>query len=236
MDGPCTSKHIDEWVKVVHVFDGDTVKLADGRRVRLLGINTPEIGRDGKPSQPFAEEARLSLKKLLSHESRIGLQYSLEQQDRYGRTLAHLFLPNGVNVQQHLLQSGVASTLVVPPNTWGERCYTRTEARTRQSGKGIWSLPSYQPIAAKAIPAQARGFRLIRGRVQRIGEGHRNLWLNLAQQVALRIEKKDLNHFTEYEPRQLKGKLVEARGWLKRRQGELRMRIRHPAALTLIEK
>ena len=45
-------------------FDGDTLALEDGRSVRLLGINTPETGRDGEPSEPFAEDARALLSRF----------------------------------------------------------------------------------------------------------------------------------------------------------------------------
>ena len=56
---------IDEIAIVTYVYDGDTVKLSDGRSLRIVGIDTPEIGRNDRPSQPYAEAARRMLRELL---------------------------------------------------------------------------------------------------------------------------------------------------------------------------
>ena len=63
---PCAPDRIDARVSVTHVVDGDTVKLADGRTLRFIGVDTPEIGHEGRPSQPFAAEARTERDKLKS--------------------------------------------------------------------------------------------------------------------------------------------------------------------------
>ena len=72
-------------------------------------------------------------------------------------------------------------------------------------------------------------------RVQRVEESANSLWLELSQQVALRIDKRDLIYFATYSPRKLKGKRVEARGMVQRRRDALRIRIRHPSALTVMD-
>ncbi len=54
-----------ERVSVTHVYDGDTIKLDDGRKIRLIGINATESGRAGQPDQPFAAEARDRLRSLI---------------------------------------------------------------------------------------------------------------------------------------------------------------------------
>ena len=137
----CPASHIDEHVQAVHVYDGDTIKLQDGRRVRLIGINTPEIGRNGSPSGPLAEEARTTLRELLdAGHGKLLLQYGTERHDRYGRLLAHAFLQNGENIAVSLLQQGLATTLVVPPNTWARDCYQDHEDQARRADRGLWGL------------------------------------------------------------------------------------------------
>jgi len=233
--GPCATDHVDEDARVAYVYDGDTVKLSDGRKLRLIGIDTPEIGHDDRPPQPYAQEARQALTNLLGPNPRIGLRYDVERRDRHGRGLAHAFLPDGTNVQQRLLQKGLATAFVVPPNLWRHECYAAVEAQARDQRAGIWRLTRYQVLEADELPRGARGFRIITGRVQRVGESTGTVWLNLTPRVALRILKDDLGYFQAFSPRALRGRRVEARGWLQSRRGALRMRIRHPAALSVLD-
>ena len=83
-------------VDVQRVVDGDTVRLEDGRSVRMIGLNAPEIGKKGRPDEPFAVAARLRLQTLVdASEGRVGLVPGRERKDHYGRTLAHLYGANG---------------------------------------------------------------------------------------------------------------------------------------------
>lgn len=231
----CGSDRIEAHGLSAHVYDGDTLRLQDGRKVRLLGINTPEIGRDGKPSEPLAESALDALQSLASPGTRLGLRYDVEQTDRYGRALAHLFLGDGTNLQAHLLSRGLATTLVVPPNEWASDCYAGVESEARGRRAGLWSLSRYQPISAQALPADTRGYALVLGNVVRVGRSSGAIWLNLAPRVALRIPRADLPNFRSYDPSALLGRKLLARGWVQKRRGELRMTVRHPAALELLD-
>jgi endonuclease YncB( thermonuclease family) len=233
--GVCGTDRSDERVVSAQVFDGDTLALTDGRKVRLLGIDTPEIGRDDRPSEPFAEDAKALLDGLAGPGADLRLRLDVERFDRFGRTLAHVFRDDGGNVQARLLEAGFATTLVVPPNQWSADCYAGLETEARRQHLGIWALPRYQPVPAEDLPASARGFRLITGRVQRVGESRGNLWLNLARHVAIRIPKDDLVYFGDLDPRRLMGRRLEVRGWIQERRGELRITLRHPAALKLLD-
>ena len=217
------------------VFDGDTLALSDGRKVRLLGINAPEIGRDGDPPEPLAEAARARLEALAGPGTELRLRTDVERFDRYGRLLAHVFSEGGDNAQAHLLAAGLATTLVVPPNQWSVACYARVESGARDRGLGVWGLAAYRPVPAEALPDSARGFHLVTGRVQRVGESRGNLWLNLSPRMAVRIARDDLVYFGDRDPRALAGRRLEVRGWIHRRRGELRITVRHPAALTVLD-
>ena len=61
----CPQPDKPQWVAVRQVVDGDTLRLVDGRSVRLIGINAPEIGRKGRTSEPYAEAARRRLQALV---------------------------------------------------------------------------------------------------------------------------------------------------------------------------
>ncbi|MEJ2345634.1 MAG: thermonuclease family protein [Gammaproteobacteria bacterium] len=230
----CGADHVDARARVSYVFDGDTIKLADARHVRFIGINAPEIAHDGKPAQPFGVRAAAQLRGLLRrHHHRVELRYDVQRRDHYGRTLAHIFLDDGTNVEQWLLQRGLATTLAVPPNLWNIDCYRQAERRARAARRGIWALPRYQPVEAQRLPRGTRGYRLVRGRVAHVGTTGRSVWLDLAGGMALRIARPDLHYFPPGNWTMLKGKMVLARGWVHWYHGRPQMRIRHPAALQI---
>lgn len=216
------------------MFDGDTILTTRNRKIRFIGLNTPELGRDGKPHQPLALKAQRELENLLrQHNNRIALRYDREHRDKYRRDLAHPYLENGTNLSQWLLQRGLATTLVIPPNTWNSDCYREAELKARESGAGLWSLPAYQPLESRKVDTSDSGFRLVRGRVVRVGHGKTSTWINLEGRMALRIEQRDLPYFDAQLLNTLKGKIVTAQGWLYTRKGESRIHIRHPAALQV---
>lgn len=234
-EGACPGDRFDAEGVVDVVFDGDTLALSNRSKIRLGGINTPETGYEDRPSEPFAEAARDHLQRLAPPGTGIRLRYDTERRDRYGRILAHVFLNDGSNVQESLLDAGLATTLVVPPNVWRHACYAKVEAQARGAHRGIWALQRYRQTPAEDLTADVRGFRIIAGRVQRVGEGRKNIWLNLTPKVAVRIPKPDLVYFDGYHPATLVGRRIEARGWIQRRKGELRISVRHPAALVLLD-
>jgi len=230
----CGADHIDAKARVSYVFDGDTIKLADSRHVRFIGINAPEIAHDRKPAQLLGGRATEQLRRLLRrHHDRVELRYDMQRRDHYGRTLAHVFLEDGTSVEQWLLQRGLATILAVPPNVWNIDCYRQAERRARAARRGIWALPAYQPVDAQRLRRGTRGYRLIRGRVAHVGMTRRSVWLDLAGGMALRIARPDLDYFPARNWTKLKGKTVLARGWVHWYHGRPQMRIRHPAALRI---
>ncbi len=229
----CEAIKTAERVQVVYVYDGDTVKLNDGRRLRLIGINTPELRDDDHPTQHLADAARTLLQRLLETNNRILLlQYGKQEHDHYGRLLAHAFLEDGDNIAVYLLQQGLATTLVVPPNSWGADCYQHVEDEARLDRRGLWALPAYQPQAVQSLPLSTRGFRILHGQISGIRTTRNTVWVDMDGPLVLQVSKKDLVNFDSLES--LVGQQVEARGWVKQDPNGLRMKIQHPAALVAI--
>lgn len=231
----CLSERIDERVRISQVLDGDTLALQDGRRLRLIGINTPELGRDGEPPEPGALAARDALRRLVFlNRNQLGLRLGREREDRYGRLLAHAFLDDGRNLTAVMLEQGWGFALTVPPNTWQAECYHATAARARSAGRGLWRRPDFRPQPAAALPISTQGFRFIRGRVTHVSEGQYNKWINLQGNVALRIARTDLDGFRGLDWKALPGRDIEASGWIYQRRGQLRLQLRHPLMLTVL--
>lgn len=237
----CPAGHIDERAAVAQVVDGDTLHLKDGRAVRFIGINSPEIGHDGKASEPLAEQARDVLKAMLGDHAVVGLSYGHERKDRYGRLLAHVYLADGDSVEARLLAAGLAAQIIMPPNVTQLECYHAAEQRARQAGKGVWQS-IYRPTPVAQLGRKVRGFRIVTGRIERVGESKRSVWLDFQRRrgegpregVAVRIARQDLAQYPDWRPQTLRGKTITVRGWLYAYKRQQVIRVRHPASMTVL--
>ncbi|MCF6282677.1 MAG: thermonuclease family protein [Candidatus Polarisedimenticolaceae bacterium] len=215
---------------VRRVIDGDTLLLNSGEKVRLIGINTPELARKRHPAETYARRAKARLKALVAASgSKLYLQYGRESRDRYHRSLAHIYNKSGRNLTEQLLREGFGYATVFPPNLRNIDCYQQAEKRARESKVGLWR--NRQPISAVDLPPNAGGFYLLQGLIKRVGKSRRSLWLNLEGGVALRIDWQDMHSFPGLQVDALEGRRLEARGWIYRRKGERRIQLRHQAAV-----
>ena len=227
----CQTPHIDERATVAHVVDGDTLRLSNGRKVRLIGINAPEIA----PAQPFGSASQLALQDLLGPGTPVLLRYGIEQFDRYQRTLAHVFLEDGTNIQAWLLERGFAATIAVPPNLWGQDCYWDAEQKARRRRRGMWSAERFQAVPSAQLEPKSRGFYIVRGEVTAVASGAEGVELNLAGPLKVHIDRADLKHFQGMPLSMLKNRLVEVRGWLYPYRSGLRMRVHHASSLKRLK-
>lgn len=163
-------------VAVRQVVDGDTLRLVDGRSVRLIGINAPEIGRNGRTSEPYAEAARQRLQALVkASDGRVGLEPGVESKDKYGRTLAHIYGRNGDNIEAQLLSEGLGYRVAVAPNVRLSACQQLAEQAARKAGSGLWRR---SPVV-RAGDVRQSGFAVIAGRIEGVERNRGGVWLNL---------------------------------------------------------
>lgn len=121
---------------VEYVHDGDTLFLADGRKVRMLGINTPEIGEN---LECYGDEATALTRSLLPEGAHVWVQQDVEPQDQYGRSLLFVYTDDGTNVNLELLREGAAQVEMYEPNVLlREEVYAAQEA-ARSADLGLWS-------------------------------------------------------------------------------------------------
>ncbi|MBI3188596.1 MAG: thermonuclease family protein [Gammaproteobacteria bacterium] len=232
----CPASAVDETAIVRGVTDGDTLRLEDGRKVRLIGINSPELARDNRQAQPLANEAKQTLYRLLAESgNRVNLQYGNERFDTYRRTLAHIYLTDGRSIQALLLEQGMATAYTTPPNADRSDCYRRAEQQAMQQRRGLWALSEYQAKTLSQLGRQEEGFRLIRGRVSRIERSSGASWIMLNEKLKIRIASNDLIYFRQSWLQSLPGKQIEVRGWLHPEQNRYFMQLRHPDAVQLLD-
>jgi len=145
-------------VLVRYVLDGDTFEADRVGRVRLLGIDAPEIGRGLETSEPFAHEARQRLTGLITARW-VRLEYDEPRRDTYRRSLAYVFLENGTFVNAVLVRDGLARVSA------GRMLTRLTDLRRAERDaqlfrRGMWgerpSLPLERYVLPRTRPNQRR--------------------------------------------------------------------------------
>ncbi len=227
-------EQVDEWVTIAKVIDGDTVHLKDGRKVRFIGINTPEIGRKGKASQPFARKAFTALKKILAQSKTVGLSYDRDRKDHYQRRLAYISLKNGLSVGQELLRQGLAHAIAIPPNTKYINCYREIEEKARALKLGLWTLAQNQLISAHDLSSGSKGYRFISAEVTAYSESRKSIYLKLTSKLSVRISKKDKHYFSALNLKSLPGKKVLLRGWVSSYKGRQSIYVRSAIDISVL--
>lgn len=128
----------DGWETVVRVVDGDTVELADGEKVRYIGINTPETVKSNAPVECYGHEASVYNKQLVEGR-RVRLAKDVSDRDRYGRLLRFVYLEDGTFVNDILVREGYAYASTFPPDVSKADEFTAAQAEARDARRGLWS-------------------------------------------------------------------------------------------------
>jgi micrococcal nuclease len=123
--------------RVTRVLDGDTIDAAGLGRVRLLGIDAPEIGGPFERPAPFAVDARNELQMLVLNRFVRFECDTIPDNDRYARRLAYVVLETGEFVNARLVRDGLAR---VSARTRLRRLDELREAETeaQQRRRGMW--------------------------------------------------------------------------------------------------
>ncbi len=134
----------DEVVRVRRVIDGDTVLLTDDRRVRLLGINTPETKHPTLPVQAGGIEASRLLRELVEGRE-VRLEFDKNRLDRHGRWLAYLFRDE-LFINAELVRAGWSRAETrFPLRATYKRLLRLAEEEARRDRRGLWAFGPVGP-------------------------------------------------------------------------------------------
>jgi micrococcal nuclease len=125
------------FVRVTRVIDGDTIELADGERVRYLGMDTPETVNPKKSVQCYGPEASARNHALLDGQL-VRLVRDVEDTDMYGRLLRYVYLPDGTFVNLALVADGYARVYTWPPNIAHTLEFQNAQTQAKAAGRGLW--------------------------------------------------------------------------------------------------
>jgi micrococcal nuclease len=146
---PPTTGAVRANATVDHIVDGDTIDvIVDGteERVRLIGIDTPEIAHAASGSRPeqvaecFGDEAMSYTASLIEVGTPVRLERDVVARDDYGRLLAYVYRAgDGVLVNYEIIRHGYAQPLTIPPNVAFSDLMVDAARQAERDDAGLWS-------------------------------------------------------------------------------------------------
>lgn len=121
----------DELSRVVFVFDGDTVKLKDGRVLRYIGVDSPE-----KDSNCYHLAKQANMKLVLGKQ--VGLVKDVSDIDRYGRILRYVYVDD-IFVNEYMVRNGFATVSTYAPDVAYSEMFLESQIKARSENRGIWN-------------------------------------------------------------------------------------------------
>jgi endonuclease YncB( thermonuclease family) len=223
-NNPCDLQVIGA-ATVSAVQDGRTFRTADGREVRLAGIEVPP------PDSPAGIAARAALIARIAGKS-LTLKRLGTGEDRYGRVLAFAFGEDGSSIQHAMLASGWAFAAArVGPSVGLSACaaeFFAAEKPARENQRGLWADAAFKPKSAEnpdEILADKGRFALVEGKILSVRESGATIYMNFSrrwsQGFSVTILKRHQRAFAAagIEPKRLEGQRIRVRGVIEQRSG-----------------
>jgi micrococcal nuclease len=142
-------------VLVLYVSDGDTLHVSvagKDRRLRLIGVDTPESSINNKSSKQshhserkmetilsLGERAKHYMKTLVHRGDVVSVEYDVGREDKYNRLLAYVYLANGTMHNEKLIRDGYAKPMTVPPNVRYAKKFVKLYGEARKYRFGLWA-------------------------------------------------------------------------------------------------
>ncbi|MDP9196632.1 MAG: thermonuclease family protein [Pseudomonadota bacterium] len=228
---------------VAEVIDGDTVRLSDGREVRLTGIQAPKLplGRKDFPVWPLAPEAKQALESLVLDRT-VELRTGEATMDRWGRALVHLYRDDGLWIQGEMLRQGWARVYSFPDNRVLVDDMLVLEKQARGRGLGIWALDHYAVRPADEVTGKDfHAFLVAEGRVVKAAAVKGQVFLNFGHDwrtdFTVVIPRPALKLFRRagVDPLAFEGRDIQVRGWVEMYNGPM-IEATHPEAIVPLDR
>ena len=123
--------------KVTRVIDGDTIEIEGGKRVRYIGINTPETVDPRKKVECFGREASNKNKEFVEGQI-VRFEKDISETDKYGRLLRYVYVDNQF-INLELVKNGYAYSSTFPPDVKYQKVFLDAETTAREKNLGLWS-------------------------------------------------------------------------------------------------
>lgn len=129
-------------VKVVRVIDGDTIEIEGNKKVRYIGINTPELHDPRRPIQCFGQISTDENRRLVEGKE-ILIQKDVSEVDRYKRLLRYVWVPSidsgqDLFVNDYLIRQGFAQVSSFPPDIKYQQQFMEAQTEAKENNRGLW--------------------------------------------------------------------------------------------------
>jgi len=230
------------------IVDGDTLFLSSGLKVRVSGIQAPKLslGREHVKDWPLGSDVKAALEQL-TRGRRLGLYYSGERRDRYGRALAQVFTLDkqgqpDLYIQEEMLRLGLARVYTWPDTSQDARRLLAAEDDARRKNKGIWALDYYNIRGPNpdALAQDVDSFQLVEGIITSTAEVRGRVYLNFGADyktdftVVIDTAARKRFDAADYDLLGLSGAKVRVRGWIELVNGPS-IWLTHPEPLELLD-
>ena len=133
------------WAQLVtRVVDGDTIVVAGVGTVRLIGVDTPETVDPRKPVQFFGKEASEFTRRMAQGKV-VRLEFDVQRKDKYQRTLAYAYLPDGTFLNAEIVKQGFGHAYTTYPFRYLEQ-FRQFEREARAAKRGLWGTGQTAPV------------------------------------------------------------------------------------------
>ena len=229
-------------IKVIEAIDGDTVKLSNGKLLRYIGLDTPEVriknnGQFKYDPQPYSLEASEYNRKLVEGKF-VRIEFDVEKKDKYGRLLGYCFVDDTF-VNAELIKQGYAVIYTLPPNVKYSDIFASLQKKARENEKGLWS--DFEVINHTQAYKYLNELKTVKGEVLSTYESNKCVYLNFGQDwqrdFTVVIFKDSLAAFEQkgINPREFyKNKVIEVTGKIKEYNGP-EIIVNSPAQIEVIE-
>lgn len=237
-------------VDVVAALDGRTLRLADGRELRLAAIEVPApaLPHGGPPAAgderesgavaALADTARAALAELAA-ERAVAIYYDQRRNDRYGRIVAHVVAPPALWLEAELLRRGLARVQTTRDVAAAAAELLRSEAEARAARRGMWALAVYQVHDAQNLGRWLDSFQVVAGHIAGVHRSPGRLWVEFAGErgqaleLAIPSAANRLFRTAGLDLAGLVGADVRVRGWLRWQNGPI-IDVDHPAQIEIL--
>lgn len=136
-DAPRPGAVISATCIVDRVADGDTITCRDGNRIRLVGIDAPELNQP-----PFGRESQAALERLVPPGTPLGVELAADPVDDFDRTLAYLW-DDRTMINEAMVRGGWAIVFLIRPNVRYENALRAAEREAIRQHTGHWSTGGF---------------------------------------------------------------------------------------------
>jgi len=131
------------------VIDGDTIVIDNKKKIRLIGVDTPETVHPSKSVEYFGKEATLFTKRICEGKI-VRLEYDWQRYDKYGRTLAYVYLEDGTFINAEIIKQGYGFVYTRFPFKYIDE-FREYQRKAMENGRGLWGKTIHNPEVSSLI-------------------------------------------------------------------------------------